>query len=158
MKMGMILRLCRPIKGMIIDTATLQFKGFIFNEKHLTRFQYLPSNGTSPDRYVFNPNNENSDYLPNITIRKIPKLSGGYFTESDIQFSAPKVMHGTNYFGIDEKDSTKTMESLESKLEYVFNGKVITKGHIQYAEMKNIAFAFNFVLSGYPDLLEFLKP
>lgn len=154
----MIPELCLAPKAMIIDTITLQIKGLEIEKEHLNRFQFLPSSTKSPNRYVFNPNKENGDYLPNITIRMLPSISGGYYTESvEIQFSAPKAFYGTNYFGIEEKDFPKLAELLEAKLEYIFKGKIITKTYLYYADVKNIAYAFNGILKGYPDILQFLK-
>ena len=154
----MILRLCHTRKGMVIDTITLQIKGFEIDKKYLGRFQFLPSSKQSPDRYVFNQAKNSPDYTPNITIRMIKKIDGSYYTESiEIQFSAPKVFYGTNYFGISEKDFEKLTELLEEKLEQIFEGKVITKNLLRFADIKNLAFAYNFILSDYPDLISFLK-
>jgi len=144
---------------MIADTITLQIKNFQVAEANLKRFNKLSSTVAKPLRYVFNPDDPTVGYLPSITIRMLPSLiSSGYYTESiDIQFAAPKVFYGTNYFGISEQDFVKLTELLESKLEYIFEGKIITKAHLYYADVKSIAYSFNFILEQFPNPIEYLK-
>jgi hypothetical protein len=142
---------------MIIDTTTLQIKGLQIAESNLRRFEKLSSTTAKPARYVFNSSDANVGYMPNLTIRMIPRALGGYYTELDIQFSAPKIFYGTNYFGVMGQDFEKLTELLENKLEYIFEGRIITKAHLYYADIKNIAYAFNFVLEQYPNPIEYLK-
>ena len=144
---------------MIADTITLQIKNFPIAEANLRRFERLSSTVAKPLRYVFNPNDPTVGYLPSITIRMLPSLiNSGYYTESlDIQFSAPKIFYGTNYFGISGQDFERLTELLESKLEYIFEGKIITKSHLYFADVKNIAYSFNFILNQFPNPIEYLK-
>jgi hypothetical protein len=141
---------------MIADTITLEIIGLNIPEKHLQRFNAIPGSQSSPARYVFNPEDK-GDYLPSITIRSLPKKIGGYFTKTEIQFSAPKIVYGNNYFGLSEADFPKLVEALANKLEYIFEGRIIDKTLLRFADTKNIAYAFNFVLEQFPDPVEYLK-
>ncbi len=143
---------------MIIDTIVLQIKNLQVTEVNLRRFEKRPSTVAKPLMYFFNPNDPKIGYLPTITIKMLPSALGGYFTESiDIQFSAPKVFRGTNYFGVSEDDFGRITELLENKLEYIFEGKIITKAHLYYANVKSIAYSFNFILEQFPNPIEYLK-
>jgi len=142
---------------MIADTITLQIKNLQVAEANLRQFEKLSSSEAKPLRYVFNPNDPKAGYLPSITIRMIPSVFSGYYTTIDIQFSAPKIFYGTNYFGISEQDFERLTELLESKLEYIFEGRIITKAHLYYADVKNIAYSFNFILEQFPNPIEYLK-
>lgn len=141
---------------MIIDTITLNTERWEIPEKYLGSFKLIKSEKTL--RYAFNPDPRVGDYLPIITVKKIEGLYGLYTAGIDIQFSAPKVVGNTNYFGVDESDNNLLVDTLFDKLCRIFKGSPISKEQIVSLNIKNIAFAFNFILPqncGYP--IEFLK-
>lgn len=139
----------------MIDTTTLHIERLEIPEKYLNSFKLIKS---STLKYIFNPDPKIGDYLPTITIKKINGTYGLYTEGTDIQFSAPKLIGNTNYFGVDENDNNLLIDTLFDKLCYIFKGSPISKELIGLSDIKNIAFAFNFILPqncGYPT--EFLK-
>lgn len=141
---------------MIIDTITLQAERLEIADKYLQSFKQNKSGNTL--KYLFNPDASIGDYLPRITIKKIEGLSGLYTESTDIEFSSPKMLHNSNYFGIDENDKARLKDNLFDKLCYIFNGSPIPKETIDFLNIKNVAFAFNFTLpAGYAHPTEFLK-
>jgi hypothetical protein len=140
----------------MIDTINLQIERFEISEKYLSNFRQIKSDTAL--KYVFNPDPALGDYLPKITIKKIKGFNGLYTEATDIEFAIPKLLNNTNYFGIDENDKNQLINTLFDKLSLIFKGSPITKELIEISNIKNIAFAFNFILSenyGYP--VEFLK-
>ncbi len=156
-RQGVILRLCRHLI-MIIDTVLLEIKWLEIDEKHLTRFT-TKNKSDSRWQVVFNGNKEANGYYPYITITKIMGLNGWHIDRIEIQFSAPMIIWGTNYYGIDETEKMRLFEILFEKLKWIFNGQpIITKGHLYTADLRVIAISFNFILPdliGYP--IEFLR-
>jgi hypothetical protein len=142
----------------MIDTITLQINRLEIDEKYLNRFQRNTVGKPPTIKYIFNPNTKKDGYLPRITIKKLEGQRDWYTESIDIEFSAPKILCGTNYFGVDENDYNKLLDSLLEKLSFIFNGSPFTKDQIQQSNIKTIAFVFNFILpdsSGRP--IEFLK-
>ena len=153
----MILQPSNSLKTMI-DTTTLQLKRMEIEGKYLSRFESLTSSKAKTHRYFFNPNVKKDGYLPKITIKKLEGQRDWYTESIDIEFSAPKILYGTNYFGVDENDYNKLLDNLLEKLGFIFNGSPLTKAQIQQSNIKTIAFVFNFILpdsSSRP--IEFLK-
>jgi len=143
---------------MIIDTITLQIERLEIEERYLTKFK--PIRSSENFRYIFNPDANRDAYLPRITIKKRQSQFGAeFYTENiDIEFSAPKILYGTNYFGIDEIDYAKLIDGLFDKLKFIFNGFQISREQIRTSNIKSIAFAFNFILpDDYARPIEFLK-
>jgi len=143
---------------MMIDTITLHIEKLEIPEKYLGSFKTIKSGKPLKIIYAFNPDPTIGDYLPTITVKKIEGLYGLYTEGIDIQFSAPKLLGNTNYFGVDENDNVLLIDTLFDKISHIFKGSPISKEQISLLNIKNIAFAFNFVLPqncGYP--IEFLK-
>ncbi|MFH1401494.1 MAG: hypothetical protein ABIG40_00845 [Parcubacteria group bacterium] len=143
---------------MIVDTLTLQIERLEIEERYLTRFQRIRS--SQAFKYVFCPDVVKDGYLPRITIKKKEsQFRAGFYTENvDIEFSAPKIVYGTNYFGVDENDYNGVVEGLFEKLKFIFNGYELSREQIQRSNIKTIAFAFNFILpKDYAHPVEFLK-
>jgi len=141
---------------MIIDTITLQIERLDISEKNLQFFQFIKSNKGA--RYIFNPDASLGEYLPRITVKKAYGVSGLYTENTDIEFSAPKIVHNTNYYGITQIDKMLLMDSLYRKLCHIFKGSPIPRQILDCANIKQVAFSFNFILPqqyGYP--IEFLK-
>ena len=140
----------------MIDTITLQIERLEIAEKYLKFFKLNKSSSTL--KYIFNPDPAANDYLPRITIKKVEGLSGLYTESTDIEFSAPKVLYDTNYYGINEIDKSRFIDALFDKLCRIFTGSPISKELIDLSNIKNIAFAFNFILpANYAYPIEFLK-
>ena len=140
----------------MIDTITLQIERLDIPEKNLEFFKTSKSGNMT--KYFFNPDASLGEYLPRITIKKVEGLSGLYTESTDIEFSTPKILHNTNYYGITQIDKDSFTDALYRKLCHIFGDSPIKREVIEYANIKNIAFAFNFILSqnyGYP--IEFLK-
>lgn len=139
----------------MLDTITLQIARFEIPAQFLANFQQTKSGKNT--KYVFNPDATLGNYLPRITIKKI---EGQYGTaiENDIEFSIPKLLHNTNYYGVDEADRQLVVDTLFDKLTEIFKGSPITKQLIEGADIKNLAFSFNFILPpNYGRPIEFLK-
>lgn len=125
-------------------------------ERYLKFFKSNKSSNTI--KYIYNPDATTNEYLPRITIKRIEGLSGLYTESTDIEFSAPKILHNTNYYGISETDKNPLKDALFNKLCYIFNGSPVSKELIEFSDIKNIAFAFNFILpANYAYPIEFLK-
>jgi len=140
----------------MIDTITLQIERLDISDKNLQFFK--SSKIGSITKYVFNPDTSLADYLPRITIKKVDGLSGQYTESTDIEFSTPKILHNTNYYGIEEPNKNQFTDALFDKLCYIFKGSPFSKETIDIANIKNIAFAFNFILPvNYAYPIEFLK-
>jgi len=140
----------------MIDTITLQIERLDIPEKNLKFFK--TSKNGNMTKYFFNPDASLGEYLPRITIKKIEGLSGLYTESTDIEFSTPKVLYNTNYYGIDETDKNRFIDALFNKLCYIFEDSPISKELIDLSNIKNIAFAFNFILpANYACPIEFLK-
>ncbi|OGZ94513.1 MAG: hypothetical protein A2528_03385 [Candidatus Staskawiczbacteria bacterium RIFOXYD2_FULL_37_9] len=140
----------------MIDTLTLQIERLDIPDKNLQFFKASRSEGRI--KYIFNPDSSLGAYLPRITVKKAEGQSGLYTVSTDIEFSAPKILHNTNYYGISQTDKNLFTDALYDKLCYIFRGSPIKKEMLDYANIKNIAFSFNFILSqnyGYP--IEYLK-
>jgi len=143
---------------MMIDTTTLNIERLEIPGKYLSSFKTIKSGKPPKIYYTFNPNPTIGDYLPIITVKKIEGLHGLYTEGIDIQFSAPKLLGNTNYFGVDENDNALLVDTLFDKLNRIFQGLPISKEQISSLNIKNIAFAFNFVLpQNYSYPIEFLK-
>ncbi len=143
---------------MMIDTITLQINRLEIDEKYLSRFQRNTVGKPPTIKYIFNPNTKKDGYLPRITIKKLEGQRDWYTENIDIEFSAPKILYGTNYFGVDENDYNKLLDSLLEKLSFIFNGSPFAKDQIQRSNIKTIAFVFNFILpDSFGRPIEFLK-
>lgn len=109
----------------------------------------------------FNPNSEDyfrHGYLPNITVVKFPsKYTRGWFTERVvIQASVPKVLYGTNYFGVNEKDYDAFIQKLVASCKLL--GLPISQAQLEQAALRAIALCFNFMFDDkFPYPLEYLK-
>lgn len=141
--------------SLMIDTVVLSIDKFDIDEKHLIGLDFRKSGRIT--RYAFNPEIEGV-YMPNLTIKKVKGEYGNFTDGIDIQFSAPKLIRESNYFGVDELDYDNVINTLISKLGLKQNNLPITKTLIENASVKSIAFSFNFILPsnfGYP--AEFLS-
>lgn len=142
----------------MIDTITLQLKRLEIEEKYLSRFQSLKSSKSKTLKYIFNPDVKKDGYLPRITVKKLEGQKDWYTESIDVEFSAPKILYGTNYFGVNENDYNELLDRLLEKLEFIFNGSPLTKYQIQQSNLKTIAFVFNFILPDrFSRPIEFLK-
>lgn len=109
----------------------------------------------------FNPTDQHLrqyGYLPTIDIVSIKsKFGRGYFTERVvIQSSASKAVHGSNYFGSDEKDYDPYIRWLVEKSKLV--GLPFTTDQLEAATLRNCSLCFNFYLpDDFPYPYEFLK-
>lgn len=141
----------------MLDTITLQVPRLDISADYLKNFE--ASRSKKYAKYVFNPDPVLGDYLPRITIKKIDSPAGFYTESTDIEFSAPKILHNTNYYGISQVDQTRFIDTLYAKMCHIFNGSPIKKDLIyDYANIKNIAISFNFILpESYARPIEFLK-
>jgi len=143
---------------MMIDTTILQLKRLEIDKKYLSRFESLKSSKSKTLKYIFNPDYKKDGYLPKITIKKIEGQRDWYTESIDIDFSAPKILYGTNYFGVDENNCNQLLDNLLEKLGCIFNGSPISKEQIQKSNIKTIAFVFNFILpDSFGRPIEFLR-
>lgn len=112
-------------------------------------------------KQLFNPSKQDYlkyGYLPNFVIVRIPSKfgKGWYVDRLTIQASAPKVIFGTNYYGIKERDYEVFIRRMIACCQLV--GLPITQAQLEQAILREIAFCFNFIFGdSFPYPQEYLK-
>ena len=141
----------------MIDTATVQIKGLEIPQEYLSRFEYM-SGSRNGKKYVFNPELEKDGYMPKVTVKTFEGPRGWYTESIEIEGSQPKVLHSTNYFGVDENDYNLLIDKQIPMLKDIFADYPISRERFERANLRTIAFSFNFIVpNDFGNFPEYLK-
>lgn len=146
-------------KAKMIDTILLELNEVSIPDE-LSLWQTVTKNA-STWKQQFNPKPEDyrkHGYLPNFTIVRFPsKFNASWFTQRIvIQASAPKVLYGTNYFGVDSTDYPTLIQKLADSANLI--GLPLTTAQIRQATLRNVTFCYNFYFpNNFPYPIEYLK-
>lgn len=140
----------------VIDTVVIELNNLILPE-NLELFHPANRNGVFSLEYP-RRGQKNRVYTPVFTIYgSHSKLGSGWVVNRLlIQASAPKLLHGTSYFGVTRTD----YEEFVTKMVEVSNkiGLPLTRSQIENASLKSFALTINFYLpNDFPFPLEYLR-
>lgn len=148
-------------KGLLEKTMIDQFQIDLYG-LNIPELPSIWQTKTRSDRkQVFNPSKQDYlkyGYLPNCVIVRIPsKFGRGLYVERfTIQASAPKLVFGTNYYGVKVSDYEQFILRLIECCKLI--GIPVTETQLEQATLREVAFCFNFIFGDkYPYPQEYLK-
>lgn len=143
----------------MIDSFIIDLNGFSISDL-LSNWQTKNRSETRWQQQ-FNPTAQDYrkyGYIPNFALTRIPSRFGTswYVDRLTIQASVPKVLFGTNYYGVKGSDYEAFIQKLISGCKLV--GLPLTSNQIEQGVLREIAFCFNFIFDDkFPYPLEYIK-
>ncbi len=143
----------------MIDTVLIELNNISVPET-LPVFKTSKKDNSVWQQY-YNPTSKDyhlHGYLPNVTVVRFPsQFNSRWHTQRVvIQASVPKVIHGTNYFGVTEQDFDIFVKKLTELTNLL--GLPLTGSQLAFATLRDTTFCFNFFFPvNFPYPIDYLK-
>ncbi|MBI5151328.1 MAG: hypothetical protein HZA34_02010 [Candidatus Pacebacteria bacterium] len=105
---------------------------------------------------IYDPRRDTNvhEYLPRLTLMN-RIVEGGRSVTLNIEFSAPNLLYGNNFFEVEDEDFDRVIAVLEEKL--LSLDVVVSREHLANAAVSKVHYGKNFLLTGYTTPFNFIQ-